>query len=468
MIIDGKPVKAEHHFDVKNPANGEVVATCPGATEAQLNDAVAAARRAFPAWSNSSDETRKQCVQGLADVLANNMQELAQLITLEQGRPLDGLGFGSFAEVGGAEYWCRATSELSLEVEVAEETDEHRAEIHRKPLGVVASITPWNFPLMIAIWHIMPALRSGNTVVIKPSSLTPLATLKFVELAQSVLPAGVLNIVTGEGGLGRMITSHPGIDKIVFTGSTGTGKNIMRNAADNLKRLTLELGGNDAAIVLGDVKPKDVAMNIFISAFINNGQTCAALKRLYVHEDIYEEMCQELTAIAKTMTVGNGMDDGMQLGPVQNLEQLNLVMELVDDAKEKGATILCGGERPEGNGFFYPPTLVADISDGTRLVDEEPFGPALPIVKFSDVEEVLARANNNPNGLGGSVWSNNVDAAIALAKRLECGSAWINNHASLSPNVPFGGVKESGIGVEFGRHGLEEYTSIQSVFVPKQ
>ena len=467
MIINGNKVDAEDHFNVYNPATEEIIAQCPAATEENLNAAVTAAREAFPAWSKTSDDQRKEKVNALADIISNNMNELAQLITQEQGRPLNGIGFGSFAEVGGSEYWTRCTAELTLPIEIAEETDTHRAEIHRKPLGVVGSITPWNFPLLIAIWHVIPAIRSGNTVVLKPSSFTPLVALRFVELAQEVLPPGVLNIITGEGGMGRLITSHPDIDKIVFTGSTATGKNIMKNASDSLKRLTLELGGNDAAIILPDIDVKQNASAIFEAAFINNGQTCAALKRLYVHEDIYEEMCEELTIIANTVTVANGMEEGAQLGPIQNRAQFELVRELVDDAKSSGARILTGGDAPEGIGYFYPVTLVADISDGTRLVDEEPFGPVLPIIKYSDVEDALQRANDNPNGLGGSVWSGNPAQALELAKRLECGTAWINNHASLSPNVPFGGVKQSGVGVEFSTHGLKEFTSIQSIVIPK-
>jgi len=467
MIINGNKVDAEDHFNVYNPATEEIIAQCPAATEENLNAAVTAAREAFPAWSKTSDDQRKEKVNALADIISNNMNELAQLITQEQGRPLNGIGFGSFAEVGGSEYWTRCTAELTLPIEIAEETDTHRAEIHRKPLGVVGSITPWNFPLLIAIWHVIPAIRSGNTVVLKPSSFTPLVALRFVELAQEVLPPGVLNIITGEGGMGRLITSHPDIDKIVFTGSTATGKNIMKNASDSLKRLTLELGGNDAAIILPDIDVKENASTIFEAAFINNGQTCAALKRLYVHEDIYEEMCEELTIIANTVTVANGMEEGAQLGPIQNRAQFELVRELVDDAKRSGARILTGGDAPEGIGYFYPVTLVADISDGTRLVDEEPFGPVLPIIKYSDVEDALQRANDNPNGLGGSVWSGNPAQALELAKRLECGTAWINNHASLSPNVPFGGVKQSGVGVEFSTHGLKEFTSIQSIVIPK-
>lgn len=466
LIIDGQKIATSSSFDVLNPATEEVVAACPMATEEHLDQAVNAARRAFQSWSTVDDSERRKVVAAIANRLEAHVDELARLITLEQGKPLQAFaGLGSTFEVGGAVAWCRATSELTLPVKVIQDDDTTRIELHRKPLGVVGSITPWNWPLLIAIWHVIPAIRAGNTVVIKPSSLTPLSTLRFVELAQDVLPPGVLNIVTGEGGLGRLISAHPGIDKIVFTGSTPTGKHIMRNAADNLKRLTLELGGNDAGIVLPDVDVKSVAPAIFACAFINNGQTCAALKRLYVHEDIYDSLCDELVAIAKGINMGNGLDEGVDLGPVQNRDQLRIVIELADDARAAGARFLTGGETWEGAGYFYPPTLVADITDGTRLVDEEPFGPILPIIRFSDIEDVLKRANDNPNGLGGSIWSSDLTRATELAGRLECGTAWVNNHGAVQPNAPFGGIKQSGFGVEFGVEGLEEYTSIRTVII---
>lgn len=268
-------------------------------------------------------------------------------------------------EMGGAIAWTRVTAELSLPHEIIQDNDEARIEVHRKPLGVVGSIPPWNWPLMIAIWHIMPALRTGNTVVLKPSSLTPLTTLRFVELEKEILPPGVLNIVTAESGIGSAIARHPGINKIVFTGSTPTGKSIMRNGADNLKRCTLELGGNDAVIVLADVDPKEVVPKLFMTSFYNNGQTCACLKRLYVHESVYEEICRELAIIAKSVKLGNGLEDGIDFGPLQNVDQLNLVDELAEDAKKAGGRIICGGQRPKGPGFFYPITLVADVSDGS-------------------------------------------------------------------------------------------------------
>jgi len=469
MIINGEAVAGVGSFDVINPATEAVVAQAPVASPEQLDLAVAAARTAFASWSQTSDDERKQACLKLADMLEANIDDFAQIITQEQGRPLQAFGGqGAYFEVGGAAVWARSNADLELPVEVLQDDDQIRAEVHRKPLGVVGSITPWNWPLLIAIWHIIPALRSGNTVVVKPSSYTPLSTIKFVEKAQQILPPGVLNIICGEGGIGRAMTSHPDINKIVFTGSTPTGKNIMQNAASNLKRLTLELGGNDAGIILPDIDIKAMAPRIFASAFTNSGQTCAALKRLYVHDSIHDELVAELAAIAKSVKVGNGLEEGMDYGPVNNQDQLNVVLELAADAKACGATFVTGGEAPAGPGYFYPITIVTDITDGCRLVDEEPFGPILPIIKYSDIDEVIDRANNNENGLGGSIWSSDLDKAAKLASRLESGTAWINNHAAIQPNVPFGGVKQSGFGVEFAKYGLEEYTSIQAVIINKQ
>jgi acyl-CoA reductase-like NAD-dependent aldehyde dehydrogenase len=250
---------------------------------------------------------------------------------------------------------------------------------------------------------------------------------------------------------------------MTFTGSTETGKKIMASAVDTLKRLTLELGGNDAGIVLPDVDPKGIAEGLFWGAFINNGQTCAALKRLYVHDSIYDQVCEALAAYAANIPVGDGMDDKSILGPVQNEMQFNKVRELVEDARANGGRILTGGEPMDRPGHFYPITLVADVTDGMRIVDEEQFGPALPIIRYSDIDEVIERANRNPAGLGGSVWSSDPDKARHYALKLECGSVWINKHGAIQPNAPFGGVKNSGIGVEFGAEGLKEFTTIQTV-----
>lgn len=470
MIINGKPVNAAATINVINPATEEVFAMVAAGDTSHVDAAVAAARAAFPAWSSTSDAERQRLIHGLAGLLEANMPELMELITLESGKPMGGLnGVGSGMEVGGSIAWTQCTASLSLPVEVIQDTAEARIEVHRKPLGVVGSITPWNWPLMIAIWHVMPALRVGNTVIIKPSVNTPVATLRFVELANTILPPGVLNIVTGtsSSGIGAAIARHPDINKIVFTGSTPAGKEIMVNGAGNLKRLTLELGGNDAGIVLPDVDIKEVAPKLFGVGFHNNGQTCACLKRLYVHESIYAELCAELVNIARQTVVGNGMNPGTQLGPVQNQSQLKFVKTLVEDAREQRARILCGGKEIPGPGYFFEPTLVADVSNGIRLVDEEQFGPVLPIIKYRDIDEAIRLANDNPNGLGGSIWSRDTAKAAKLAQRLECGTAWVNEHGAIQPDAPFGGVKQSGLGVEFGHYGLEEYTSIQTVKVMK-
>lgn len=463
LIINGQAVATDQSFEVLNPSTGAATGAAPKASLAQLDDAVSAAQTAFESWSKTDDGTRQRACIAIADALRDNAEELAQLLTLEQGKPLNGMG--SRFELGGAEAWARHTAGLELPVKVLQDDNQGRVELHRKPIGVVGSITPWNWPLMIAIWHIVPAIRTGNTVVIKPSPFTPLSTIRMVELLNQVLPAGVLNCVTGENDIGAAMSSHPGIAKIVFTGSTETGKKIMGSAAATLKRLTLELGGNDAGIVLPDCDPRQIAEGLFWGAFINGGQTCAALKRLYVHEDIYEDVCRELTNYASCVKVGDGRSEDSVLGPVQNRMQYEKVRDLVNDAKGRGGRVLIGGEVDEkAPGNFYPVTLVADLDNGDRLVDEEQFGPALPIIKFSDLDEVIKRANDNPNGLGGSVWSRDIEKAKKVASQLECGSVWINKHGAIQPNVPFGGVKSSGLGVEFAEEGLVEYTTIQVVY----
>lgn len=468
MTINGQQNQSEQYFDVINPATGEAFAQCQNGDVETLNRAVKAAHDAFPSWSQTTSDHRKAKMHELAGLLEKNMPELMALITQETGKPMGGLNnVGSGMEVGGSIAWTQATAEIELAVDIVQDNHDGRVEVHRKPLGVIGSITPWNWPLMIAIWHIIPAMRAGNTVVIKPSELTPLSTLRFVELANTVLPAGVLNVVTGEGEVGTALTTHPDVSKIIFTGSTPTGKRIMSAASCNLKRLTLELGGNDAGIVLSDVDVKDTSAKLFGASFHNNGQTCAALKRLYVHDSIYDEVCQEMATLAKNVKVGNGLEEGVELGPVQNAKQLQIVSDLAESAKAEGGRILAGGNKIAGAGYFFEPTIVADLTNGSRLVDEEPFGPILPIIRYTDIDEVINKANQSDAGLGGSIWSTDIEKAAEIGKRLECGSVWINNHGAVQPNAPFGGVKQSGFGVEFGIYGLEECTSIQSLIVPK-
>ncbi|MFQ6591035.1 MULTISPECIES: aldehyde dehydrogenase family protein [Pseudomonas] len=465
MLINGVSVAGENgQFDVINPATGAAFAHCPAGSLSQLDEAVAAAQAAFKTWRHSTHGQRCEHLNAIADGIEQDADALARLIVQEQGKPLE----LAFSEVMGAAAWTRYAAGQEIAVELVEETPTQRIELHRKPLGVVASITPWNWPFMIAVWHIMPALRAGNCVISKPSSLTPLSTLRLVEIIGRHVPHGVINCVTGEQGFGSAITSHPGIQKIVFTGSTATGQSVMRGAATNLKRLTLELGGNDAAIVLPGTSVEEVAEEIFQAAFLNMGQTCAALKRLYIHQSQYQAFAEALTRIAERQVVGDGLEPGVNFGPVQNLDQLQLVDALIADARTQGARVLCGGARLDRPGFFYPPTLVADVTDGQRLVDEEQFGPVLPLIAYQDIEDVLRRANAGDMGLGGSVWGPDLEQAQALASRLESGVAWVNCHARIQPNTPFGGSKMSGFGVEFGLEGLLEFTGQQLLFVNKR
>ncbi|MFN3350582.1 aldehyde dehydrogenase family protein [Pseudorhodoplanes sp.] len=461
LTIGGKSVPTKDHFEVRNPSTGEVVGLAPKATAADLDQAVEAAQNAFATWSKTSHEDRKKLIHAAAQKIADHAEEIARLITLEQGKPLNGLG--SRFEMGGAGAWANYTAALDIPVKVIQDNNEGRIELHRRPIGVVGSITPWNWPVLIAIWHIIPAIRAGNTVVNKPSPYTPLSTLRMIELMNEVLPAGVVNGIAGEDSIGAAMSAHEGIGKIVFTGSASTGKKVMSSAANTLKRLTLELGGNDAGIVLPDVDPKEIAPGLFWGGFINNGQTCAALKRLYVHDSVYDAVCRELVAFAKTIPMGDGLKDDTQLGPVQNRMQYDKVARLVEAAKNGGGEVLMGGE-PQKGSLFYPVTIIGGLDNGNPLVDEEQFGPALPIIRYSDVEEVIVRANDNPNGLGGSVWSKNIEKAKEYGAQLQCGTVWINKHGPIQPNVPFGGVKNSGIGVEFGEEGLFENTNVQVMY----
>ena len=468
MIIGGEKISATDSFDVVNPASGEAFASCQLGTASDVDAAVVAARAAFPEWSGMADEKRVEMISALIPALEARMPEFMQLVTQESGKPMGGLnGVGSGMEVGGAMAWIGATAALKPAVEVAHEDDNVKIEVRRRPLGVVGSITPWNWPLMITIWHVIPALRAGNTVVLKPSEYTPVAVTRFAELVNEILPAGVLNLVLGAGEVGSAIASHTGIDKVVFTGSSRTGRRVMESASTNLKRLTLELGGNDAGIVLPDIDVEAMAPKLFAACFHNNGQTCAALKRLYVHESIYDDVAEAIAAQAREVVVGDGLDEETQLGPIQNLAQLEIVKSLAQDAKDQGGNFLTGGNQIDRPGYFFEPTVVTGLSNGSRLVDEEPFGPIVPIIKYSDLDEVLERANDSESGLGGSIWSSDPEKAAELVARMECGTVWVNDHAGLNPNAPFGGIKQSGFGVEFGDWGLEEFSALQTVWLAK-
>ncbi|MCB2074222.1 MAG: aldehyde dehydrogenase family protein [Brucellaceae bacterium] len=460
LLINGELVAGDLSMEVINPATEEVIARCPRASMAQLEAAVAAAKAAFPGWSETPLEVRAKALVAIADRVDANIDKLARLLTQEQGKPLA----DATSEVAGTAAFFRYFATLDLPVEVIEQTSERRVEAHRRPLGVIAAIIPWNFPLLLAAFKLPAALLAGNTVVVKPAPTTPLATLELGRLIADALPPGVLNIIADANDLGDALTSHPDVRKISFTGSTATGAKVMASAASALKRLTLELGGNDAAIVLADAEPREVAPKIFGAAFANSGQVCIAIKRLYVHESIYDRMCDELVGLAEGAIVGDGLEQGTQYGPLQNRMQFEKVKQLIDEAQQVG-NVIAGGSGGQGKGFFIQPTIVRDIEDGTRLVDEEQFGPVLPVIKFSDPEDALLRANASPFGLGGSIWSKDVDRAYQLAERMDAGTVWVNKHLDVAPNIPFGGSKQSGLGAELGQDGLHEVTQLKIINV---
>ncbi|MEX1147964.1 MAG: aldehyde dehydrogenase family protein [Sphingomonadales bacterium] len=462
LLIGGRLVDGDQTMDVINPATEEVLAKCPRASEGQLNEAVAAAKKAFPGWAATPIGERRKKLIEIADAVKAHGEELGRLLTSEQGKPLE----QAMGEIMGTEGFFRYFASLDLPVNVIEDSDQRRVEEHKKPLGVVGAIIPWNFPLMIVAFKAPAALLAGNTMVIKPSPTTPLTALRFCEIIKDILPAGVINIVTDQNDLGALLSRHPDVAKVSFTGSTETGKKVMVSAAETLKRLTLELGGNDASIVLDDVDPKKVAPGIFQGAFANAGQVCLAIKRVYADEKIYDSLCDELGELARNAVVDDGLKQGSQIGPLQNKMQYEKVKGFLEDARRHGK-IVAGGDVIDRPGYFVQPTIVRDISDGTKIVDEEQFGPVLPVIKVRDEADAISRANASPWGLGGSVWSSNPERAHKVAMQMETGTVWINTHLDVGPHIPFGGAKQSGIGTEFGQAGLEEFTQLSIININK-
>ncbi|WP_022890799.1 aldehyde dehydrogenase family protein [Agromyces italicus] len=449
--------------EVHDPATGELIGTAPVQDIADLEAAVEVAVAAQPGWAALSDGERRSHLHKAADAIDASAEALAELLSREQGKPLNGPN--ARFEVGACSAWLRATADTELPVEVVVDDGENYAELHYRPIGVVGAIAPWNWPMMISIWQIAPSLRMGNTVVAKPAETTTLSGLALATVMNDVLPAGVLNIVAGPGRtVGDALTKSPKVGKIMFTGSTPVGKRIIEASAGNVTRLTLELGGNDAGIVLPDVDPAAIAENLFWGAFINTGQTCAALKRLYVHDSVYDAVVEHLAAFAKHVPMGVGLDEQNVLGPLQNRGQYEIVDRLVESAKASGARVVLGGDPDHGAvGNFYPTTIVADIDPHNDLVVEEQFGPALPVVRYTDLDEVIGLANELEVGLGASVWSSDRDEARRIAARLQAGTVWINSHGGLHPMVPFGGAKQSGYGREFGVEGLKAVAEPQVV-----
>jgi acyl-CoA reductase-like NAD-dependent aldehyde dehydrogenase len=462
LIIDGRQVAADQTFPVIDPATGEAFADCPDCSQAQLDQAMSAAESAFRPWA-ADEAARRAALVACADALTPQAEALGKLLTREQGKPIaDAIG-----EIHGAAFWLRHAATLEIATEQLHEDDEQRIELRRRPLGVVAAITPWNFPIILSMWKLASGLLAGNTIVLKPSPFTPLSSLEMGRIMQEALPPGVLNVVSGGDDLGKWVSDHPAVRKISFTGSVATGKKIAAVAAPDLKRVTLELGGNDPAIVLGDVDPKAIAEKLFWGAFRNAGQICIAVKRVYAEESVYQPLVDAMAEVARGVVVGNGLDPATTMGPINNRPQYERVGELLDSARQDGAQFVAGGRPLDRPGYFVEPTLVTGIEDGSRLVDEEQFGPVLPIIPVASAEDAIERANSTHFGLGGSVWTSDVDRGVALAGELDCGTGWVNQHGALSPFAPFGGRKWSGIGYENGRWGLEAFTELQVLSVAK-
>lgn len=458
MTIGGKLLGAARTLEVINPATGASFAEAPDCSGEQLDLAVAAAAEAFPLWRSTPLAERQAALVAAGDALLDHVDEIATLFTREQGRPLA----GARTEIESAGNWLKAVARMSPPTHVIEDSPERFVETRHVPLGVVCAIAPWNFPLTLAVWKIAPALLAGNTMVLKPSPFTPLCSLKMGELFSAIFPPGVLNVVSGGDALGPMMTAHPGFAKIAFTGSTETGKSVMRAAASGLKRLTLELGGNDAAIVMPDVDVDEIAQRLFFGAFFNSAQICIATKRLYVHEDIYDALLDRMTMLARTVPMGDGSVPGIVLGPIQNRRQFDRVQALLAEAQASGLRLI-QGSCPPGEGFFVPVTIVDNPPDDARVVTEEAFGPILPMMRFADVEDAISRANDCPYGLAGAVWAKDEALAISIARRLETGTVWINHNLNARPDTPFAGHKLSGFGIENGMEGLLEYMVPQVV-----
>ncbi len=463
MTINGQAVSGTETFGVENPATGAVFAEAPDCSETQLDEAIAAARAALPGWKKTPIEKRREALLAIAGVIAQNGEDLARLLTQEQGKPHP----DAMADVLGGAHWLAETAKLGIPEHVSEDSAERRAVTRYQPIGVVAAIVPWNFPVILMMFKLAPALLAGNTVVVKPAPTTPLTTLRIGELIRGILPPGVVNVISGSDRLGPWLTAHPGVDKVSFTGSTETGKKVMASAARDLKKVTLELGGNDAAIVMPDVDVEKVAEQLFWAAFRNAGQICIATKRMYIHKDIYEPLKNAIAEYAKTVKVGDGAEQGTQIGPVQNKAQYQRVLDLIQDARDKGYKFLIGGNASSVPGYFVPVTILDNPPEDARIVQEEQFGPVLPLMSFDTLDEVIGRANASIYGLGASIWTKDLERAEQLASELQAGTVWINESQHLSPHAAFGGHKQSGVGVEGGQDGLLEFCQAQTVFLRK-
>jgi acyl-CoA reductase-like NAD-dependent aldehyde dehydrogenase len=443
------PATRNGRFAVLDPATGETFDEAPDRQSKELDAVVDRAHQAWRGW-RVDPVARTAALLAAADAVDAAAADLAPLLTREQGKPLA----ESYTEIARAASRLRYFAELDPGPCPIADGRSMRSEVRWRSLGPVAAIVPWNFPLKLAAAKFAPALAAGNTMVLKPSPFTPLATLLLGSVLSSALPEGVLTIVTGREPLGARLASHPGIRHVTFTGSIPTGRAVAEGAAASLARVTLELGGNDAAILLEDVDVDRIADRLFWAAFRNCGQVCMAVKRVYAPARIYARVVEALAHRAKTAVVGSGLDPASQLGPVNNLPQLARVERYTARALADGAQVVAGGHRLDRPGWFFAPTILADVPPDSPVVTEEQFGPVLPVLPYRSLDEAVDAANDTGFGLGGSVWGSDLDRAEAVADRLECGTAWINHHAELSLAQPFAGIKDSGVGIAGGPWGL--------------
>jgi aldehyde dehydrogenase (NAD+) len=472
LLIDGQWVDGVKTFDTINPATGEVLTQVAEGSAADVDRAVAAARRAFEdrngAWRKLSASERGRMIWRLADLLERNIDEFAELETLDNGKPIFESRYVDMPMVVDVlRYYAGLATKIHGETINANETA--FTYTLREPVGVVGMIVPWNFPLLLASWKLGPALACGNTVVWKPASQTSLSTLRFGKLAvEAGVPAGVINIVTGPGSIGRAMVQHPGIDKIAFTGSTAVGQEIMRGAAGTLKRITLELGGKSPNIVFADAEIDNAVKGAITGIFYGKGEVCNAGSRLFLESKVRDEFIEKLTTRAAKMRPADPLDLKTRLGAIVSQEQMQTVLGYIDAGKKEGAKLVAGGNRVSvegGKGFFIEPTIFGDVKNDMKIAREEIFGPVLSVLTFDDIDEVIAEANNNLYGLASAVWTRDVKKAHMVSRRLKAGTVWINTYGLMDASLPFGGYKSSGFGRELGAHAVEHYTEMKTVWL---